>query len=127
MIASANAEPMKPPAPVSNIVLPVIAFSIRFSRANGSLHAVANCVSLHTVSIYLSIVERKAEPVHVLRVPLFIEMRETVVAHRLLPSAKQSSHKHELSEVVGVMVCRKQRLAQNGLPIAVRDFGKQVS
>src|ERR1700693_3694111 len=35
---SANAEPMKPPAPVSNIVLPAITLSVWFSSANRSLH-----------------------------------------------------------------------------------------
>src|ERR1700676_3674396 len=45
MMASASAEPMKLPAPVSNIALPKIVFSSGFSCLNRSLHAAAHSVS----------------------------------------------------------------------------------
>ena len=44
----------------------------------------------------------------------------------LLPGAKQSANEDELAEVVCVMVCRQQGLAQNGLPVAMRNLGEQV-
>src|SRR5439155_20673450 len=42
------------------------------------------------------------------------------------PSTEDPSQHDQLSQVVGVMVCDEQRLAQDGLAIAVRDSGEQI-
>src|SRR5271168_768278 len=42
------------------------------------------------------------------------------------PGAEQAAHKDELAEVVGIVVCREQGLAQDGLAGAVRDAREQV-
>ncbi|MDQ1411312.1 MAG: hypothetical protein QOJ41_3047 [Acidobacteriaceae bacterium] len=121
----ANAEPMKPPAPVSNIVFPKIAFSTGFFVPK-------DCSTLQQAALIMCTrfgIYRRTEGSAGARpeAGIFTEgLRRKVAREMLFPGAKHSSNENKLTEVVSIMVCCQQSLAQNGLPIAMRYLSEQV-
>jgi hypothetical protein len=43
-----------------------------------------------------------------------------------VPGAQQPSHQHQFAQMVRVVIGHQQRLAKDGLPVAMSDRGKQV-
>src|ERR1700676_887293 len=51
---------------------------------------------------------------------------ETRLALRFRPSAKCAAQIHELAEVISIVIRKKKRFPQNGLPLTMRYFGEEV-
>src|SRR5213593_1757059 len=109
------------------------------SERMASVHCCSRIIPCTTKSTALSTTPAASPPrttrtrlIEPMSPPVSMRPTSLVISQTLLfrlfggPSSEQPAHEHELAEVISVVIGHQERLAQDRLPLAVRDARKEV-